>query len=389
MKKKKILYVHHGQSEGGAPRSLAFLIQKLDKEKYKPIVLCMYDENNIKLFESVGAKVILDKKMRPFHGSTVSGMDLDIFVRNIIGAYPTYFKIKHYIKKIKPDLIHLNSSSLFMGAKAAKKVLPFVPVIVHIREPLLKNIFGEILRKMNQKYADAYVAIDQNDLDSMKPNNKNCKVIYNFVDFNVYNPTIASNILRKELNIKNDQIIFLYLARIARSNGTFELIEEAVKVTKDHPNYFFVIVGDDSNDKSTYTERVRKLAKLSENIRIIPFRDDIPNVISSADVMVCPFIEPHFSRAIIEGASMGIPSIGSNIGGVNELIKPGITGELFDYTNFADFTNKCLNLGEDLELRQYMGKNAYDFAKEKFDSVKNAEETFSLYEELLRNKNEN
>ena len=42
MPKKKILYIHHGKGIGGAPLSLLYLIESLDKQKYHPIVLFLH-----------------------------------------------------------------------------------------------------------------------------------------------------------------------------------------------------------------------------------------------------------------------------------------------------------------------------------------------------------
>lgn len=60
---KKIVYIHHGGNQGGAPRSLKFLIQKLDKSRYEPYVICMSDRRNISFFEEAGAKVIFDETL--------------------------------------------------------------------------------------------------------------------------------------------------------------------------------------------------------------------------------------------------------------------------------------------------------------------------------------
>ena len=52
----------------------------------------------------------------------------------------------------------------------------------------------------------------------------------------------------------------------------------------------------------------------------MPFRSDIIDVIRSAEIMFCPFTEPHCLGAIIEAAAIGIPTVAADIPGPNELV---------------------------------------------------------------------
>ena len=384
--KYKILYIHHSVSKSGAARSLSFLIDNLDKNKYEPIVLCRKDNANIALFENAGAKVIMDKRFGPLHGSTVSGMSFVIFCSNVLKAIPTYFVMKQHIKKIKPDLVHLNSTCMCIAGKASKKVAPTTPVIVHVREPLLNNIFGKILRKTTYKNVDGYVAIDKNDMKSvnMRPE-KPHEIIYNFVHFSKYNCDIYSDCLRKELDILEDDTIFICLGRIVKPNGVIEMIDEFIKVYPRHQKYHLVVVGDELKDNSSYIHAVRnKCGEHKSNIHLLPFRNDVPNLLASSNILLCPFVKPHFSRAVIEAAAMGVPSIASNIGGVNELVISGKTGLLFEPTNFSQLGSLIEELGSDKILLKNLGENAVVFAHKNFDSKTNANLTMAFYDTFLK-----
>ena len=58
MPKKKILYIHHGKGIGGAPLSLLYLIENLDKQKYHPIVLFLHYSEVVDLYKSKGIEVV-------------------------------------------------------------------------------------------------------------------------------------------------------------------------------------------------------------------------------------------------------------------------------------------------------------------------------------------
>lgn len=385
MKKKKILYIHHDDTLSGAPRSLAFLINNLDKDKYEPYVLTGKDyEGSVKLFGGVGAKVIYKKGLGAWHGSTVSGISIRKIVSNLRYCFTTYFITKKVYNEIKPDIVHLNSTCLFMCAKAIKKCNKKAPIICHVREPLLNGFWGDILRKNNDKYVDRYIAIEKYDAESLKTNKK-VDIVYNFVDIKRYNPTIKSSVLREELNIDKNDTICLYLARISKENGAMELIKKSKKILKTRKDIHLCLVG--LKNKNKYTHNVIKLAKKYKNVHILPFRNDVVDVIASSDINVVPFSRPHFARSIIETGAMRKVSIGTNIGGINELIQNNVTGYLFN-SDFSDFESKLLKLVDDKKKREVMSKNAERHTIENFESVKNANKVFSIYDEILKIESE-
>lgn len=375
----KILYVHHSVSYGGAPRSLAFLISHLDKNKYEPFVLCFCDEGNKELFEPIAEQLIIDKRMRPFHGSTVSGMTPKLFLSGVIYFIPTVFLTARYIKKIRPDIIHLNSTCLFPVAVGAKLASRSIKIVTHIREPLLPGFFGNILRFFNNLCTDEYIAIDKFDADSVHANENKMNVIYNFVDDDF---KIARNEeFRKKYEIKESDVVLLYLARISKENGVLELLQ--VYLSYLNCDNVKLIIAGDRGMRDSYSVEVRKLCAKSKSIILLPFSKNVQEIIAASDVGVSPFVQPHFSRAVIETAMMGIPHIGNNIGGVNELIDDGKTGFLVDIRNQKEFAEKLLLLINDPNLRKKMGMAAEEKAKRMFSASSNAEQTFDVYRKLL------
>lgn len=379
--RKKILYIQHGGNSAGAARSLGFLIEGIDKTKFEPYVLCISDKKNISFYEKLGAKVYFNDKIEPIHGSTVSTKNFQMTCRNIIFAIPSYLRFKKYINDICPDILHLNSSCLAMASIACKNSLKKIPVITHIREPLRNDFWGNLLRKIHSKYTDMYIAIDNYDLKSMNPKNKKAVVVYNFVDFNIYNSNHKSDVIREELGIKKNSPIFLYLARIAQSNGAIELAKEFSK--EKYNNYNLVFVGDNKLDKSKYANELRTLVNKSANMFLLDFRNDVTNLIASSDVIVCPFVKPHFSRTIIEAAAMGKPSIATDIDGPRELIINGKTGFLFNPTNFSTIYKYIVELGENKKLCKEMGIKSEKFARKNFNSKDNIKVIEEVYTEIL------
>ncbi|WP_340111700.1 glycosyltransferase family 4 protein [Maribellus mangrovi] len=380
MQKKKILYIHHSGRLGGAPKSLSLLVQRIDREKYEPIILTIKNGPAVELLKSTGAQVIVKPYLFPYHGTTVSGMSLHFFLQNNVFLIPTFLGARRIIKRINPDLIHLNTTCLFAFAAAAKSLKPKVNVITHVREPLLDNIFGKILKYANYRFVDGFISICKNDESHLLIKQKPAEVVYNFVDFKTYNRALKSKILRDELKLANTSIVCLCLARIASTNGTLELIQRFNELDDRFQDYKLIIVGKKLNNK--YEKKCIKEASNNPNIFILPFRKDVPEVIASSDIVFCPFTEPHFARGIIEASAMGKPTIGNRIGGVDELIIHEETGYLINISSQTDFENRMLQLKSE-EKRTKLGEKGYAFAKDNFDAKTNAEKTFGFYDRFI------
>lgn len=369
----------------GASRSLAFLLEKLDPRKYNGMLNCIFDGVVLDLFKDKPVTLIKKRGIYPFHGSTVTGIYPKLFIMNFLKVPSTLVTAIKVIRKEKPDLIHLNSSSLFMVAVAAKMIDKNIKVICHVREPLLPNsIAGSIIKYMNYRFIDYFIAIDHYTGASMKVKG-NMEVIYNSVNFKDYHPGLDTSLLRRELGLPRDTIIFLYLARVAKCNGAYEFVEVAQTLSEKYPHYHFILTGIKPTSKDSYTLKTISKAKGNKNLHMMSFRDDVPNLLAGSDILVVPFTEPHFARAIIEAAAIGIPTIGSDVGGVNELVVNNETG--FLYRNRQQWLEYCIKLAENPKLRNQFGNAAIQFAKENFDNDLNTKKVFTVYDRLLFKEN--
>ena len=402
--------MHHGSGIGGAPLSLLYLIEKLDKEKYDPLVLCVSNGPHVDLFRQNGIPVIIDKSLEIFDHSEVGWRELSKFYVTIwetINLIPTYFKAKKIFKTIHPDIIHLNTSCLFMFAKAAKALKADIKVVSHIREPIAEGYFGirkKFVQKMNHKYVDAFIPIDNYSASTLIQNDAYIKVVYNFVDFTKFDINLKSNILRDQYNLSNEDKLVILLGGVTQIKGTREFIKAAKNILKNKRDYYFFIIGRYPEEKKIKSIKdvmkfpIRKIAGLDKywkevlketdnmthtNIIFTGVRMDIPECIASSDLLVFPSTVPHFGRPLIEASAMGKPVVGSNLGGPNELIEDGETGLLVPTKNPKALADAIQKICENPELAGKMGAMGYKLAKERFDAEKNAKATFEVYEVVL------
>ena len=241
--KKKVLYVHHSGSLGGAPKSLAHLVERLDRTKFEATILMLKDGPAIGLLKSTGARVVVARNLFGFNGGTGTGLSAKIFVKNIIGAILTWCFAGRVLALFDPDIIHLNTTSLFLIARAARKRFPRVRIICHVREPLLENGVARILRRMNERYVDRFVAIDEFTRARLAATRVPCSMVYNPVDLDRYVAGRRTRLFHEKFRLTDDAIIITFLARIDPVNSVEELCGMAARIATDRPRLHFMLVG--------------------------------------------------------------------------------------------------------------------------------------------------
>ena len=384
---KRILYFHHAIGDGGAPRSLSLLIAGLQNSDFEPIVV-MPDRQASDLvagmFENAGAHVIKEKDIRPFNGSEVAPCrrikDRAYAILSYRGLVKTAERL---VKKIKPDLVHLNSTCLVGAAKGTHLANRSIPVIAHVREPLLSNWWGRMLAQMNRRHVNYFVSIDQAGLTSIgNIHSSRGVVIRNFVDPVKFHPCEETRkVKRTQLGWNPDEVVFLSLSRVCAHNGAAELVElvDTVADKLDH-SARFVIAG--FHGSSPYEKHAQSLIRNSSHCSELSFDPDPGSLINAADVIIAPFVSPHSARSVFEGAAIGKPAIVSDMPNLTELIVEGETGKSFQFSKPNSFIEAVNCLCSSDTRRQYH-RDALDFASKNFYLATNVKRTQDVYHALL------
>ncbi len=382
------MYFHHAIGLGGAPKSLSLLIAGLDKQTYEPIVVMPKRTNNDqvkKMFLDAGAEVVEEADIRPFNGSEVAPC---VSLKDRAYAVLSYNRLvgcaRETVTRVKPDIVHLNSTCLVGAAKGAHIAFPALPVIAHVREPLLSNWWGRNLARMNRRHVDRFISIDRYGLKTIGGNADQAgDVIYNFVDRDVFqaDPKSASQ-KRAKMGWENEQTVFLFLSRVSPSNGALELAKLINLVSGElEPAVRFAFAGF-KEPMNEYAIAAAKEIDRSQLCERLEFDPDPVGLINAADVIIAPFTTPHSARSVFEGAALGKPAIVSDVPNLIELIVEGKTGFSFSLSDPSQFVSAVEKLC-DSNLRQQFGQAACDFARDNFDQQTNVQKTVAVYEKLL------
>lgn len=193
--------------------------------------------------------------------------------------------------------------------------------------------------------------------------------LHNFIDIDDYNVKIE------------DEGYALYFGRIIKEKGVLNLI----KAFKNIENNKLYIAGDGPD-----MEKVKKYIKdnkLEEKIKLLGFlnSDQVKNYVRKARFIVVPSVwYENCPYSVLEALAMGKPIIGSNLGGIHELVKNNETGLIYKYDDINDLTDKMIVLFEDKNKAEEMGKNAKEIAKSKFSKDAYYDKIIKIYEGVMK-----
>jgi len=216
--------------------------------------------------------------------------------------------------------------------------------------------------------------------------------IPNGVDINKFKPcsTERKNKLRKELGLSINDKVIISTRRFERKNGVVFLIKAFALVLKKLPNVKLVLIGDYkgpewNSDKKQIFELIDAY-KLNKNViwlGSVPNKE-ISKYYCVADVSVIPSLKEAVSISGLESLAMGIPIIGSNIGGIPELVVDGVTGYLTKPADYIDLANNILRIFSDDFILREMSINARKRAVNLFSWEKIVEQTLDVYKSVMQ-----
>ncbi len=400
---KKILFLDHSSVPGGSSISLGELVKRISTHHYKTIISC----NSPRLFEFYNNENISTDycELEMFHHTTASWWNISL--KSIISLFMWIYKffksrssLKQLIKKHNPEIVHLNSITLAPYLKYLKSLNIYT--VIHIRETIVDGYLGfrkKLIRRAIEKYADRTIFICEHNKNAL--GTQKGEVIYNPVSLEKYKSQDYLAI-KGRLGLKENQKIVLYVGGLRVINGPLifvkclkDIIEEypQVKILMPYTSYtpsttFYSslkrFLGNCVNYFSTrqIIEKEIKAHSLENNILQFDYINDIENFFIASDIVVVPFISPHFARAVIEAGAAAKPVIASNIGGISEVVKHEVNGFLCAPGDPKELASNILRCLKNDRMSKDMGANGLSFAKDQFDAKMHAKNVLKVYDSL-------
>lgn len=170
--------------------------------------------------------------------------------------------------------------------------------------------------------------------------------------------------LRAELGVPEEGMLVLFVGRLVVHKDVPTLLKAVALLRVQLPGLRVALAGDGPLRDSLAREV--EAQGLRDVVHLLGQRDDVPDLIESADVIVLPSLREGLSNVILEGMMGGKPVVASRAGGNIELIEHDQSGLLFDIGDAQALAVALERLARDTALRVRLGKGARQRALTEF-----------------------
>jgi len=203
-------------------------------------------------------------------------------------------------------------------------------------------------------------------------------VIHNFIDPDVYDRGKYPSLLRKQFG--SSKPILMHVSNFRTVKRVRDVIRVYAEVNREIPSVL-VMIGD-GPDRPAAEEEARMLG-VENSVSFLGKLDQIAPLLAAADLFLLPSASESFGLSALEALASGVPVIGTNAGGLPEVVRDGETGVLCGVGDIPGMAAAALEILQDRNRWSEMSKLGAADARERFsrDAIVTKYET--LYRKSL------
>ena len=333
---ERIVYLVQGMGTGGLERVVLHLACEMVRRGHG-VTICCYDKRGelATAAEEAGVKVELIPRRR--------GVDLRYI-----------WRLGRWLKKQRPYVLHMhNETALFYGTLAGR--LARVPILIYTEHDgvfprsLLSRWANRRLVKRLTHAVAVSEAVKQLWCQSDGIDPARVKVVPNGVPV----PKIP---VGQGTRSEPGRLRIGTVGRLSHEKGMDVLIEAFALVKAQLPQAELLLVGDGAERPRLEGMVVER--GLTDSVRFLGIRDDVPSLMTSFDIFVLPSRSEGLPLAILEAMAAGLPIVATNVGGVSEAVQDGKMGFLLPPEEPKALADAIIKLAGDEELRSSLGRLA-------------------------------
>lgn len=385
-----ILVVHGNNDLYGADRILLDLLARLDRTRFRPIVVLPTDTQHInrlspRLAEAGIETIFLPMgvmRRRYLRATKLPGFGWDV----LAGAR----RLLQIIRQRHISLVQTNTNAILSGALAARWAK--VPHLWSVHEittspALVRRTLHFLIPRLSARVVTVSRAVSDHMVRDAPRYANRFEYLRGGIDLQPFLEAKGRSRVRKEWGIAEEEILVGMVGRVTTWKGQAVFAEAAKQLLGKHRALKLVAVGGVFDNEAFrmqhFQEQVRMLG-IEDRFLISDFRPDMPDVYAALDVFALPSTQPEpFGLVVIEAMASGKPVVATSPGGPSETVAEGETGYLVppsDPTALAAALEKLLS---DPELRARVGAAGRKRACELFGVARYVGDFERLYDQLL------
>jgi glycosyltransferase involved in cell wall biosynthesis len=380
---KNILFIHQSAELYGSDKTLLLLLKHLDKTKFNSVVVLPFDGPLKTELEKENIQVVIAPVLKLYR-KIFSPKNILKFLIDIKEAFKVLDELN---KEYKFDLIYSNTLAVLLGMIYSRKRQ--IKHIWHVHEIIVHpKIIASTFPKLLNKYADLIICNSYSTMKNLTDRTKMLEyksvVIYNGIESTMHNEIES----KEKFGFASQDLILTLVGRISRLKGHKWLLSTFINELSKNLEVKLLFVGSPVENQEYYLEEIEEIIldnKLINRVKIIPFTKDLSKIWSITDIAIMPSTEAEsFGLVALEAMLAKKPVIGSNHGGLTEIIVNNETGFLVEPNNENQLAEAISKLIENPELREQLGNSGYLRAKSEFSVEKYVSSIENLFDKILK-----
>ena len=296
--------------------------------------------------------------------------------------------LTRYLREEKFDILNVHHShGHLLGGVAAKR--SGHPVIVirtdHKRDPL-KPSFGN--RFLLSRYTDGMITFSERarreDAEHFGFPLERVRKISPALDLIRYDPQRKFKEMRAHFGIGPKEIIIGMIARFQKYRRTAIFLEAVKNISEAFPNVKILLVGRSTQLEQSVIQPMKQLGVEKWVVLGGYQTDNYLDTLACMDIFVFLMAgSDGTARALREAMAMGKPVIVANRGMLPELVEHGISGLVVNDSP-EELSQATLQLLHHPEMREALGKAAYQKAHQDFQLDRQVEAVEGFYQEMMK-----
>ena len=368
MEQKKVLFFIYQMGKGGAARTLLNIMNNLDRQKFKPILVTLNFNGEYEQYVKDDIQFIKLKQKR---------------LRNAI------FPLAKVIRNVQADIVfstipNYNTIAILANKFSFSKAKSIVREADNLGGSRLVDLklrlYGMLYRTTDQ-VVSLSEGVKENLVKKYKVKRENIEVIYNPIDLKHIEQEINSGKLPKEHEqiFQKGEPVVITAGRLVKQKDHFTLIKAFAETNKKVPSQLVILGEGPLKDELM---QLSQTLNVNERVHFLGFQDNPYIYFHKANLFVLTSIHEGFSHVIAEALACGTPVVSTDCkSGPSEVLDKGKYGMLCEVGNVDEISTgmlQTLTLNQnELEKIQQLGiKRATYF---------NADKIVQQYEDLFIN----
>lgn len=235
--------------------------------------------------------------------------------------------------------------------------------------------------------SDAVTAVSSNlvlQTKEMLGIKKDIQVIYNFINEEDYYKKDLPEV-KREYGIKENEKVIIHISNFRKVKRIEDVIDTFKKIN-DKLNAKLLLVGD--GPEFNHIFQLVKELNLDHNVLFLGKQKNISDLLSISDLMLLLSQKESFGLVLLEAMACEVPCIGTNVGGIPEVIEHEKTGYIVELGDTDHAAYYAINLLTSDKKLKWLSKNALESSYGKFNSSKIVKQYMTLYDNVLNDNTE-